>query len=100
MLPQYQLILHRELIHVAKKDLLYKWIYQLLLCLHWFNPLLHCIGRQIDSDCELSCDEQILAQLTDTGRKLYGNVLLDTAEQAVNHRTNALATTFYTNKKT
>lgn len=99
MLPQYQLILHHELIHVAKKDLLYKWIYQLLLCLHWFNPLLHCIGRQIDSDCELSCDEQILAQLTDTGRKLYGNVLLDTAEQAVNHRTNALATTFYTNKK-
>ncbi len=99
MLPQYQLILHHELIHVAKKDLLYKWVYQLLLCLHWFNPLLHCIGRQIDSDCELSCDEQILPQLTDTGKKLYGNVLLDTAEQAVNHRTNALATTFYTNKK-
>ncbi len=99
MLPQYQLILHHELIHVAKKDLLYKWVYQLLLCLHWFNPLLHCIGRQIDSDCELSCDEQILPQLTDTGRKLYGNVLLDTAERAVNHRTNALATTFYTNKK-
>ena len=99
MLPQYQLILHHELIHVAKKDLLYKWVYQLLLCLHWFNPLLHCIGRQIDSDCELSCDEQILPQLTDTGKKLYGNVLLDTAERAVNHRTNALATTFYTNKK-
>lgn len=96
---QFQLILHHELIHVARKDLLYKWVYQLLLCLHWFNPLLQYIGRQMDADCELSCDEQILTQLTDTGKRLYGNVLLDTAEQAVNGRQTTLATTLYTNKK-
>ncbi|MDE6362988.1 MAG: M56 family metallopeptidase [Lachnospiraceae bacterium] len=97
--PQFQLILHHELIHVARKDLLYKWGYQLLLCLHWFNPFLHCIGRQIDRDCELSCDERILAHLTETGRQMYGNLLLDTAERAVSCRRSTLATTLFTNKK-
>lgn len=99
MLPQFQLILHHELIHVARKDLLYKWIYQLLLCLHWFNPFLHSIGRKINRDCELSCDERILEHLTETGRQMYGNLLLDTAEQAVCCHRSTLATTLLTNKK-
>ena len=98
MQPQFELTLHHELIHAARKDLLYKWVYQLLLCLHWFNPLLRYIGRKIDCDCELSCDEQILAQLTETGKKLYGSLLLDTAERAVTRRQNTLATTLYSNK--
>lgn len=98
MQPQFELTLHHELIHAARKDLLYKWVYQLLLCLHWFNPLLRYIGRKIDCDCELSCDEQILAQLTETGKKLYGSLLLDTAERALTCRQNTLATTLYSNK--
>lgn len=72
---QFQLVLHHELIHVARKDLLYKWVYQILLCIHWFNPLLHWFGRQMSRDCELSCDEAILTHLTDSGRMMYGNIL-------------------------
>ena len=98
MQPQFELTLHHELIHAARNDLMYKWVYQLLLCLHWFNPLLRYIGRKIDCDCELSCDEQILAQLTETGKKLYGSLLLDTAERALTCRQNTLATTLYSNK--
>jgi len=98
MQPQFELTLHHELIHAARNDLVYKWVYQLLLCLHWFNPLLRYIGRKIDCDCELSCDEQILAQLTETGKKLYGSLLLDTAERALTCRQNTLATTLYSNK--
>ncbi len=98
-LTSLKLILHHELIHVARKDLLYKWIYQLLLCVHWFNPLLYQIRKQINSDCELSCDEQILVQLTTFGKQLYGNVLLDTAEQMIGYRQNVLSTTLLENKK-
>lgn len=98
-LAHFQLVLHHELIHVARKDLLYKWIYQLLLCVHWFNPVLHLIGRQINRDCELSCDEAILPELTETGKQMYGNILLDTAEQNIAHRQNAFSTTLLENKK-
>lgn len=98
-LTHFQLVLHHELIHVARKDLLYKWIYQLLLCIHWFNPVLHLIGRQISRDCELSCDEAILPELTETGKQMYGNILLDTAEQNIVHRQNAFSTTLLENKK-
>lgn len=98
-LTHFQLVLHHELIHVARKDLLYKWVYQLLLCIHWFNPILHLIGRQINRDCELACDEAILPKLTETGKQMYGNILLDTAEQNIIHRQNAFATTLLENKK-
>lgn len=98
-LVSLKLILHHELIHVARKDLFYKWIYQLLLCVHWFNPLLYQIRKQINSDCELSCDEQILVQLTTFGKQLYGNILLDTAEQTIDIKNNAFSTTLLENKK-
>ncbi len=98
-LTHLQLVLHHELIHVARKDLLYKWIYQLLLCVHWFNPVLYRIGRQINCDCELSCDEAILAELTDSGKQLYGNILLDTAGQNIAGMQTAFSTTLLENKK-
>ena len=98
-LTHFQLMLHHELIHVARKDLLYKWIYQLLLCIHWFNPVLHLISRQISRDCELSCDEAILPKLTEIGKQMYGNILLDTAEQNIVHRQHAFSTTLLENKK-
>lgn len=98
-LTSLKLILHHELVHVARKDLLYKWVCQLLLCIHWFNPLLYQINKLINSDCELSCDEQILAQLTTFGKQLYGNVLLDTAEQTIDIKKNAFSTTLLEDKK-
>lgn len=98
-LTNFQLVLHHELIHIARRDLLYKWVYQILLCIHWFNPVLHRIGRQLNSDCELSCDEAVLAELTETGKQLYGNVLLDAAEQNIACRQSAFSTTLLQNKK-
>lgn len=96
---QFQLILHHELIHVARRDLLYKWVYELLRCVHWFNPVLHLIGRQISKDCELSCDEALLPELTAYGRQLYGNLLLDTAQQQISCRQSAFSTTLLENRK-
>lgn len=80
-LEQLPMILHHELIHVRRKDLWYKWLYQILLCMHWFNPILYLVVRKMNMDCELACDEAVLGQLTKEGKKAYGNILLDTAQQ-------------------
>ncbi len=75
-----------------------KWLYQILLCIHWFNPFLYLIERKMSADCELACDEAVLAGLTPEGRKVYGNILLDIAERNVLALESAFTTTFITGK--
>lgn len=75
------LILHHELVHYKRRDIWYKWVFQTVLCIHWFNPLLYWFHRKFHVDCELACDEMVMTLLTEEGRKAYGNVLLDVAEK-------------------
>ena len=76
-----ELVLRHELIHLKRKDLWYKALFQLVCCIHWFNPVLILFERRMEQDCELSCDEAVIAPLREEERKVYGNVLLDTAER-------------------
>lgn len=64
-----------ELIHFRKKDMFYKWLVQLTICLHWFNPLVWLMGREINRACEFSCDEAVLGALGGEARKAYGDTL-------------------------
>ena len=71
----YYTILH-ELTHYRRKDMLYKWLVQLTVCLHWFNPFVYLMERETNRLCELSCDERVIATLTENSRKSYGDTLL------------------------
>lgn len=75
------LILHHELVHYKRRDIWYKWLFQGILCIHWFNPLLYLFNRKFNIDCELACDEMVMELLTEEGRKAYGDVLLDVADR-------------------
>lgn len=82
-----RLILHHELIHYKRRDIWYKWLFQAVLCVHWFNPLLYLFNRKFNVDCELSCDEVVMTLLSEEGRRIYGNVLLDVAERNLSEET-------------
>lgn len=97
--PQLSLVLHHELIHVKRKDLWYKWLYQMILCIHWFNPVLYLVRRHLDIDCELSCDEAVVGALTQEGRSAYGNMLIAAAERAAGPGGSMPATTLLERKK-
>lgn len=72
-------VLH-ELVHCRRRDLAYKWLVQLAVCLHWFNPLAWLLEREISRTCELACDEAVL-QILDAGeRRAYGETLLRALE--------------------
>ncbi len=90
---QLCLVLHHEFIHIKRKDLWYKWLYQALLCVHWFNPVLYLAGRKLNADCELACDEAVVASLTGEGKKAYGNILINAAEWSGTFRRNIPYTT-------
>ena len=71
----YYTILH-ELTHYKRKDMFYKWLVQLTICLHWFNPFVYLMGRETNRLCELSCDEGVIASFPEHSRKSYGDTLL------------------------
>ena len=71
-------VLQHELIHYKRLDIIYKWLAQITLCLHWFNPLVYRICREINRNCELSCDEAIIRRLDETEKYAYGDMLLET----------------------
>lgn len=68
-----------ELTHYRRRDMFYKWLVQLTLCLHWFNPLVYRMEREISRACELSCDEAAVRRLDADGKRAYGDTLLRAA---------------------
>ncbi|WP_297300696.1 M56 family metallopeptidase [uncultured Oscillibacter sp.] len=75
-----------ELTHYRRCDLLYKWLVQLTVCLHWWNPLVWVMAREIDRACELACDEAVLCRLKPEERLSYGDALLRALESGGGYR--------------
>ena len=75
-----------ELTHYRRCDLLYKWLVQLTVCLHWWNPLVWVMAREIDRACELACDEAVLRRLKPEERLSYGDALLRALESGGGYR--------------
>lgn len=66
-----------ELTHEKRHDILYKWLVQFTLCVHWFNPLVWLMSREIDRACELACDEAVISKLESRERIEYGDMLVN-----------------------
>lgn len=92
-------ILMHELTHYRRHDLLYKWFTMLVLSIHWFNPLMHIVSKQIDLDCEVSCDAEVAGKLSKPEQDSYMNMILGLL---TNSRSNLrpLTTQMASNKKT
>jgi beta-lactamase regulating signal transducer with metallopeptidase domain len=85
MIPPSELmyIFRHELTHYRRIDFLYKWLVEITVCLHWFNPLAYWMRKQINRNCEFSCDEAVVTCLSNAERQIYGDTLLNSI--AVNH---------------
>lgn len=69
-----------ELVHYRRRDILYKWLMQITICLHWFNPLVRLMGKEMSRVCELACDEAVIGKLDKAERIAYGDTLLRAIE--------------------
>ena len=65
-----------ELIHYKQKDMFYKWLIQIVVCTHWFNPFVYLLENEVNKSCELSCDEKIISIIDDKARREYGDTLI------------------------
>ena len=75
-LGEMQAILSHELTHLRRKDVLVKWLALIVTALHWFNPVVWLVNREIDRACELSCDEAVILDMDGQERRHYGNTLI------------------------
>ncbi len=65
-----------ELTHYKQRDMFYKWLMQIVVCAHWFNPFVYLLEKEVNKSCELSCDEKVISVLNDTERREYGDTLI------------------------
>ena len=92
------IVLH-ELTHYKRGDMFYKWLVQVTVCLHWFNPLVHLMSREITKACEFSCDEAVLTKLGSSNAQDYGKTLLDAMAAVGRYKENLGAVTLSENKE-
>lgn len=69
-------ILCHELTHLKRRDLWYKWFAMLVNAVHWFNPLMYLVTKQINEECEISCDLSVTQHLNEDGKKEYMNTII------------------------
>lgn len=75
-------VLKHELTHYRRGDLFYKWFAAAVGIVHWFNPIIYIILRELDESCELSCDAEVTKNLNQDERRDYISVILDMLEGA------------------
>ena len=69
-------ILRHEMTHFKRHDILYKWFAELVKCIHWFNPMVWYVSKQIASECEISCDMAVTKNMTNSEEMSYISTIL------------------------
>lgn len=73
---ELDMILLHECIHLKRLHLPLKIIFNLLCCLHWFNPLAWIARHEFSLSCELDCDEQVVRKLPAGNGGGYAKMLM------------------------
>jgi beta-lactamase regulating signal transducer with metallopeptidase domain len=95
----FQYIVLHELTHYKRRDMFYKWLVQITVCLHWFNPLAYLMSWEITRACEFSCDEAVLAKMGCGNAQDYGKTLLNAMSAVGKYKENLGAVTLSENKQ-
>lgn len=75
---QLKVILDHEYMHYRRKDLWIKLFFQLVLLLHWYNPIVHYMVREASFDIELCCDSSLIKHYGKNYAYPYGTVIMQT----------------------
>ena len=69
-------ILRHEMTHFKRHDILYKWFAEFVKCIHWFNPIVWYVSKQIAAECEISCDMSVTKNMTGSEEMSYVSTIL------------------------
>ena len=69
-------VLAHETTHINRNDVLCKWFVTFVKCVHWFNPAVYFAARQINAECEISCDAAVTANMSRVEKLEYVDTIL------------------------
>jgi beta-lactamase regulating signal transducer with metallopeptidase domain len=69
-------IFRHELTHLKNRDAFSKCFLLVMHMIHWYNPLLYFLRRDIDRFCELHCDENVIRSMNMEERRSYCELIL------------------------
>ncbi len=95
---ELRFILKHELVHYKRRDLWYKGLALAATAIHWFNPIVHLMAKEIDRQCELSCDAEVVRSTDADTRLSYSETIIGVVRYKSKLQT-ALSTNFYGGKK-
>lgn len=83
LMPEYQYntqeldyIFHHELLHIKRRDVWVKTLMLAVRIMHWFNPAVLLMSREMNEDIEILCDAQVVKNMGALERREYNEVLL------------------------
>jgi len=78
-IQQLRMVLLHEFAHIRRMDFLARVFTQSIQALYWWNPIVWWAAKQLAIECELACDDFVIAETEDpTG---YGSSLLETVRE-------------------
>ncbi|NLB32644.1 MAG: hypothetical protein GX818_02605 [Tissierellia bacterium] len=80
------MILSHELTHIKRGDLFIKLIIIIAKAVHWFNPFIYLLSRQLNDYCEVSCDEKVVQKMDTENRRSYGEMILSILDYGIEKR--------------
>lgn len=78
---QLKNILRHEIVHFKRFDIAVKWMTMIATAIHWFNPLMYFVKKEINHACELSCDEAVIKNFSSAEKQAYGDTLISIAAE-------------------
>ena len=74
-------IIAHEMVHIKRRDHLWKQVGYLILAVHWFNPLVWCAYILFGHDIEYACDERVIRDIDEKNKKGYIEALLHSIDK-------------------
>ncbi len=74
---EQELILSHELCHIKRHDMLWRILADLVRGLHFWNPAVYLLRKELNDLCEQSCDEWVIQGRSGAERSAYARLLVD-----------------------
>lgn len=87
------LMFRHEWTHFRRGDVVVKLLIVLAKAIHWMNPAVYLLGREMNLYCETSCDEAVLTGCDKAERRRYAETVMSVLTQSSLRQT-ALCTGF------
>ncbi len=94
---QLRNILMHEITHWKRHDIFVKWLLIFVGAVHWFNPMIYFVRREMNQACELACDESVIKRFDISEMQQYGNTLIAVAADSI--RRTPFSVTMFEDKK-